>query len=143
MSQLPEFVKTQAVGCLCTSDEASMSSGAMVFYAIQHEKLYLITQDNSLKAQHISKNPNVCFVVADPMDYRQVQLYCTAKVVPNPGEYIPLLGEVIAKHSLKAHQTVSPVNIWAHGTHPVVIELTPQHEKNFRIGAVATERTTV
>ncbi len=140
MAQLPDFVSNTAIGCLCTSDLHGTPSGATVFYAVQNDKIYIMTHGASLKAQHIQKNPNVCFVVVDDATYRQAQMYATAKFVNNPGDYFPLLEQAIASYKLKTHELIPYMNIKTEGIAPVVIELTIHTNKHFSSGEGLVEQ---
>lgn len=131
MTKLPDIISTKAIGCLCTCDEKCNPSGATIFYIVKDNKLYCITHEDSLKVQHIKNNPNVCFVIADNTKYNQIQLYATARIVDNPGDYIPLLEKAIEAHSVKTNEMIPYMNIKNEGNTPVVLELTPKNSKVF------------
>ncbi len=132
METLPTFIKDQSLGVLCTSDENCNPSGATVFFVEKNQKLYIMTHEKSLKVQHIKNNPNVCFVVADPIHYHQAQLYATAKIVDNPGEFLPLVENVIKQYSEKTEDFIPYVHIKNEGEAPVILELTLKNNRSYQ-----------
>lgn len=132
MEKLPSFIKEQSLGVLCTSDENCNPSGATVFFVEKDQKLYIMTHEKSLKVQHIKNNPNVCFVIADPIHYHQAQLYATAKIAENPGDYLPLVEEVIKKYSEKTEDFIPYVHIKNEGDAPVILELRLKQNRSYQ-----------
>ncbi|MFO0862197.1 MAG: pyridoxamine 5'-phosphate oxidase family protein [Candidatus Saccharibacteria bacterium] len=132
METLPSFIKEQSLGVLCTSDENCNPSGATVFFVEKDQKLYIMTHEKSLKVQHIKNNPNVCFVIADPIHYHQAQLYATAKIAENPGDYLPLVEEVIKKYSERTEDFIPYVHIKNEGDAPVILELTLKQNRSYQ-----------
>lgn len=132
METLPNFIKQQSLGVLCTSDENCNPSGATVFFVEKNQKIYIMTHERSLKIQHIKNNPNVCFVIADPIHYHQAQLYATAKIVDNPGEFLPLVENVIKQYSENTEDFIPYVHIKNEGEAPVILELTLKNNRSYQ-----------
>ncbi len=134
MESLPRIIQDNVLGCLCTVNENGSPSGATLFYAIKDGKLYFLTHKLSQKVKSIKHNPQVCFVVADQINYHQAQLYGTAKIVSNPDEYLPLIVKNIELHSHKTDSMVPYMDIEDEGG-PVVIEMIPTKNIHFSSGA--------
>lgn len=139
MEQLPSFIMTKSIACLCTCDKEGNPSGATIFYVVKDDKIYILTHEQSLKVKHIKANPKVCFVVVDEIDYHQVQLYAEATIVDNPGDYIPLIKKAIEAHSENTNEMIPYNDIKNEGNNPVVIQLMPKNSKRFRSGEGLTE----
>jgi hypothetical protein len=78
-------------------------------------------------------------VVVDEAGYRQAQLYASARLVDNPGDYFSLLEKAIGR-STNTNDMIPYMEIKNAGG-PVVIELTPKHNIAFRPGEGLSEQT--
>lgn len=102
-----------------------------MFYLVKDDKLYLLTHDQSTKIQHIKSNPNVCIVIEDDSTYEQVQIYCRAKIVETPGEFIPDIQQVINKATEESNFFAPYTYIKNEGEGLEVIELETLKIKSF------------
>lgn len=139
MAELPKIIQEKRTGCLCTVDANGSPSGATVFYAVKDGKIYIISHKGSQKIKSIQDNPKVCLVVADDIEYRQAQLYATARIIDNPEMYMPLLDKVIDEHSKKTDSLIPYMDINNEGG-PIMIELTPLKNVHFSSGSGLSEQ---
>ena len=131
--KIPELILSNNIGVLSTCDEHCKPSAATLFYAVRGGKLYFFTHEDSVKIKHIHANPSVCLVVSDHTNYRQAQVYATAKIIEDPSELLKLLENVINKEEvIKSDYLIPYMYIESEGSAPVVVEMEPKSIRLFQ-----------
>jgi general stress protein 26 len=139
--KLNEFAYKKSVGVLSTCGEDHKPSAASVFFNIEKDKIYFLTNSDSDKAKDISKNPNICLNITDDTYYKQLQIYGTAKIITSIDGHYEKIQQTIKEYSEKTHEPAPYTEIFTIDHQFVEVEITPLNGKYFESGKSITEET--
>lgn len=124
------FLKEHEVAVLSTSDKEGKVSGAVMYYMVHKNQIYIITRSSTKKARNIFNHKQVALTVYEPFTLKTVQLSGIAEVEKDYQTSQNIFDQMIKTRQYKDGEQLPPVTKFTEGTY-TVIRITPT-EINYR-----------
>lgn len=124
------FLKEHDIAVLCTSDKDGKVSGAVMYYLVFKNQIYIITRSSTKKARNIFNHKQVALTVYEPFSLKTVQLSGIAEVEKDYQTSQNIFDQMIKTRQYKDGEQLPPVTQFAEGTY-TIIRITPT-EINYR-----------
>jgi general stress protein 26 len=74
------FLETHDTAVLSTIERSGSVSGAVVYYTLLNDAIYIITKESTRKARNIFSNPQVALTMYDAAELQELQIQAVAQV---------------------------------------------------------------
>jgi len=118
------FLKTHDIAVLSTVERSGSVSGAVVYYTVFNDVLYIVTKEHTRKARNIYSNPQVALTIYDAAALQELQIKAAAQVETDPEVKEKAFKRIIYPRTYDKGDDSPPVTKIHNGAF-VVFQITP------------------
>ncbi|OGL30437.1 hypothetical protein A3F37_01000 [Candidatus Saccharibacteria bacterium RIFCSPHIGHO2_12_FULL_41_12] len=123
-----KFLKEHEVAVLSTTDKKGMVSGAIMYYLVANNLIYIITRSETTKAHNIFGHGQVALTVYEPSSLKTAQVSGIAEVENDADTRKIIFDQMIKSKHYREGESFPPVTKFTDGSY-VVIRITPKDIK--------------
>ncbi len=119
-----KFLKEHEIAVLSTSDKKGDVSGAVVYYVVLNDFVYLVTKSGTTKARNVFSHNQIGLTVFEPFSAKTVQISGVAEVEKDTATRKNIFDQIVKPRNYKNGEQYPPVTKISEGAY-TVIRITP------------------